>query len=360
MKNFLKNFTIKQIILSVAVVLCLLIWAGLTIFSTTKKQGLVDQNVAARWSEENDAAQISCFFTESTTEVDKNFIISFEHKLNSVLQQSSLTAENENARLWADAYSAPGKITLTNGKVNLEANAIGIGGDFFQFHPVQLIYGQYFSGNDLMYDNVIIDEDAAWQLFGSNDVVGMDVIIGKIPHRIVGVIKREEGKLNEAAGLNKTLVYVSYESLKAYGSTPGINTYEIVMPNPVEGFGYSKIKESFGLDENKMWVVDNSERYGFKSLFTVISEFGTRSMNAYAIKYPYWENVARGWEDILAFVLILQILFLLIPAIIGIVTVIVLWKRKQWTWVDVKNAIVDRKDNVVEKFRNEKGKWKYF
>ena len=358
-KNFIKSLTLRQIVLSVTVILCLLFWCSLTIFSTVKKNGLMDQTAADRWSEENDAAQISCFFTEST-KVDKNEIKSFEHQLDSVLLESSITAPNENARLWADAYSALGKITLSSEKATLEADAVGIGGDFFLFHPVQLLNGAYFSGNDLMYDKIVIDEDAAWQLFGSNDVVGMSVRIGGVPHYVAGVIRRAEGRFNEAAGLGKTVVYVSYETLSELGATEGINTYEVVMPNPVKDFAYTKVKEKFGIDENGMWVVENSSRFNLKGLLTVISEFGMRSMNDHAIRYPYWENVARGWEDVLAFILVLQILSLLIPAIIISVTLVTMWKRKEWTWRDVGHFLIACKEKLADRFHSEKNKWKYF
>lgn len=328
-------------------------------FASVSKNGLADQTAAARWSSEGDAAQISCFFTEGT-EVDKNSIMTFEHQLGSVLQEASIVAPNEGARLWSDAYSAQGTVTLNSGKVSLEANAIGIGGDFFQFHPVRLLKGAYFSGNDLMHDRVILDEDAAWQLFGSNDVTGMEIRIGGIPHYIAGVIKREEGRFHEAAGLDKTLVYLSYESLEAYGTTEGIDTYEIVMPNPVSGFAYSKVKEKFGIDENGMWVVDNTARFGLKQRLTVLSEFGLRSMNNHAINYPYWENVARGWEDVLAVILVLQIICILIPAVILITATVILWKRKAWTWKDVLRALLSGKENIAERIRSEKNKWKHF
>ena len=42
----------------------------------------------------------------------------------------------------------------------------------------------------LMKDYCVIDEDAAWQLFGSNDVAGMTVYIGGVPHIVTGVIRR--------------------------------------------------------------------------------------------------------------------------------------------------------------------------
>ena len=358
--SFLKSLTWKQIVLSVIIFVCLALWAGLTVFATVKKNGLLDQTAAKRWSDENNAAQISCFFTEST-EVDKNRIRTFENDLDKVLLEASITAPNENARLWADAYSASGKITLSSGKTSLaDAAAIGIGGDYFLFHPVQLLYGSYFSGNDLMHDKVIVDEEAAWQLFGSNDVVGMEGRIGGVPHDIAGVIKREEGRFAKAAGLNKTVVYVSCETLEEFGVTEGIDSYEIVMPNPVKNFAYNNVKEKFGMDETRMWVVENSARFSLKGLLTVISEFGIRSMNSRAIRYPYWENIARGWEDIFAVILILQILCLLIPAVILVVVLSVSWKRKQWTWKDVGYFLVECKDRMMEKAQGEKNKWKHF
>ncbi len=352
-------FSLKQIFLTAVSALCLLLWCGLTIWAAGRKGALLDQRAAERWSGEGDAAQITCFFTESAG-IDKNEIRGFEEKLDKVLLEASITAPNENARLWADAYSEVGKVTLSSGKATLDTNAIGIGGDFFFFHPVQLLDGSYFSGNDLMDDKIIIDEEAAWQLFGSNDVVGMQVTIGGVPHYVAGVIRRQEGRFHEAAGLDKTLAYVSSGTLSELGTAEGINTYEVVMPDPVEDFAYTKVKEAFGIGETDMWVVENSSRFGMKSLLAVISEFGLRSMNDHAIHYPYWENVARGWEDVLALVLVLQILFLLIPAVIGIAVLIILWKRKQWTWRTVWQFGVDCKDRAAERYRGEKNKWKYF
>ena len=106
--------------------------------------------MAGRWSEKKDVAQISCFFS-SKAEVTEDTIQSFEYSLKNVLQEASITetSENPSARLWVDAYSADGKITLVNGRNTLDANAIGIGGDFFLFHPLKLITGSYFSGHNV-------------------------------------------------------------------------------------------------------------------------------------------------------------------------------------------------------------------
>ena len=313
------------------------------------------QQMAGRWSEKGDVAQISCFFS-SKAEVTEDTIKSFEYSLKNVLQEASITetSENPGARLWVDAYSADGKITLVNGRNTLEANAIGIGGDFFLFHPLKLITGSYFSGNDLMQDYCIIDQDAAWQLFGSNDVVGMTVYIGNVPHIVTGVVRRPEGRMEKAAGLNSTVVYVSYETLDTYGTNNGINHYEIVMPNPVDEFAYGKVKEGIGVDEKNVEIVENSKRYSPVNRIKTIFDFGTRSMNGKAIIYPYWENLARGYEDIIALLTVFMALLLLYPIVTVIWCFVHWWRHKGWTLKDVWYTGRDRLERAAERRREKK------
>lgn len=92
------------------------------------------QNMAERWSEKKDVAQVSCFFSVNSG-ITEDRIIEFEHSIDAALTDASVVQESENpgARLWADAYSADGKITLSSDRSSLEADAIGIGGDFFCF-----------------------------------------------------------------------------------------------------------------------------------------------------------------------------------------------------------------------------------
>ena len=313
------------------------------------------QQMAGRWSEKGDVAQISCFFS-SKAEVTEDTIKSFEYSLKNVLQEASITetSENPGARLWVDAYSADGKITLVNGRNTLEANAIGIGGDFFLFHPLKLITGSYFSGNDLMQDYCIIDQDAAWQLFGSNDVVGMTVYIGNVPHIVTGVVRRPEGRMEKAAGLNSTVVYVSYETLDTYGTNNGINHYEIVMPNPVDEFAYGKVKEGIGVDEKNVEIVENSKRYSPVNRIKTIFAFGTRSMNGKAIIYPYWENLARGYEDIIALLTVFMAFLLLYPIVTVIWCFVHWWRHKGWTLKDVWNTGRDKLERAAERRREKK------
>ena len=79
-----------------------------------------------------------------------------------------------------------------------------------------------------------------------------------------------------------------------------------------------------------------------------------------AVKFPYWENIGRGWEDVKVVILLFQFILLLIPA--GIITIflIIRWKNRNFTWKDVWNFLLDSKDKLQKKARGTKDKWQHF
>ena len=345
----------KKLLLSISGAISFVIFLILLGVSNLMAVSLESQQMAGRWSEKGDAAQVSCFFSTNAG-ITADSIEEFEHSLDSALQEASIVSESENedARLWADAYSADGSISISSDRAGITADAIGIGGDFFLFHPMQLLTGSYFSGNDLNQDYCVLDEDAAWQLFGSNDVAGMTVYISGIPHIVTGVVKRPEGRLEEAAGLDDTLVYVSYETLSELGTCNGINHYEIVMPNPVSNYAVNLVRERLGTNEKEVEVLENTSRYSLVNRLKILAEFGTRSMNGKAIIYPYWENIARGYEDIIAVLTLLMLLCLLYPIVLLVVFFIKWWRHKGWTLKDVGNRLKDKEERFMEKRRAKK------
>ena len=82
--------------------------------------------------------------------------------------------------------------------------------------------GSYFDGEDLNKDGVVIDENVAWQLFGSNNVAGMYVEINGVQYPVRGVVKSDKGYFSDAADEEAATVYVSYEILEGgSGSSTG-------------------------------------------------------------------------------------------------------------------------------------------
>ena len=342
----------KKLVLGISGGISFVLFLILAFIANHLGQSQDSQSMAERWSEDGKSSQVSCFFSVNSG-ITEDGIKEFEHSIDRALTDAAVVQESENpgARLWADAYSADGKITVSSDRSSVQADAVGIGGDFFLFHPLKLLSGAYFSGNDLNQDYCVIDQDAAWQLFGSNDVAGMTVYISGIPHIVTGVVQREEGRLTEAAGLDSTLVYVSYQTLSELGINNGINHYEIVMPNPVSNFAYNYVKEQLGSSEKESEVVENTSRYSFLSRLKLIHQFGTRSMNGKAIIYPYWENIARGYEDILTVVTLFELLFLLYAVILAIVFLCIWWKHKGWTIREKWLLLKDKAERKGEKIR---------
>ncbi|MBD5460298.1 MAG: ABC transporter permease [Lachnospiraceae bacterium] len=350
----IRSLTRGRIILGITGIISFIIFLILSGVSGVLADRQETQSMAGRWAGdgEKDVAQISCFFAQSAR-FSQDSVMSFEHRLDSALVEASITNDSENpgARLWASAYSATGSITLTSSRASVTVNAIGIGGDFFLFHPLELLTGSFFSGNDVMKDYCVIDEETAWQLFGSNDVAGQMITIADVPHVVTGVIRRETGRLPEAAGLDTSVAYVSYETLSQYGQADQIGCYELVMPNPVDKYALNYVKENIGVQERELEALENTSRYELPALLQVVGAFGTRSMNGKAIIYPYWENIARGYEDILALIMIIRALFLLYPVILIAAVLFISWKHRTWNSKTVYLYLKDKGERSMEKLR---------
>ena len=212
----------KQKIQLLTAALSLLLWSILQCFRLSLQNSLPDQNAAARWSKNHDVAQISIFFTEDQ-KITEDSVKELAWKLTQALTEQAIGKDEKKSsgRELVMAYSAEGQITLNREGKTLTVNAVGVGGDFFLFHPLTLLSGQYLNTSLDMKDGIVLDEDTAWQLFGSSNIVGQTVEIGGLPFYIRGVVKKPTGRLEKAAGLSQSLVFVDYAMLQKYGSFGG-------------------------------------------------------------------------------------------------------------------------------------------
>ena len=327
----------------------LLLAAALHLFSGYLKERLPHELTAIRWDEEGETAHISVYFTESEKYALKQNLenTSFRlegwyHQILQELQNASIALDEEasaTARLAIYAYSASGEVSLSTEQGSTKVKAYGVGGDFFQFHPLKLVYGGYFSESDLMQDRIVIDTETAWKLFGSNDVAGMFVKINGIPHMVVGVYEREEGYFNDAAGNGVSSVYVSHKTLYQHGQYHGLETAEYLIPNPVSGFAVDLVQKQ--CSDMDVEIIEHQERFTINGLWNVMKQAGTRSMGLSGITFPYWENMARGYEDILAGLLFVEFVLLGYALIIFVSVAWYLWLHRRWRARDIFGKVQD-------------------
>ena len=344
MKNLIHKIPAKVWILGLFSAVCLLLAGGILIYENQVVKELYDQQMAGRWDKGGSSSQISLFFAEDAVE-DAAYFKGIEQNVDKALLMASIVSGNENARLWIDAVSRNGKVSLSTNRSKIEVNVVGVSGEFFQFHPQKIVSGAIFSESNLMKDGIILDEDTAWQLFGSSDVAGMQVMIGEVPHFVTGVVEREQGRLQKAAGLEKPICFLSLESLEEYGVPKGGFTYEIVLPNPIQNFALSTMQNIVGTNNENVVVIENSTRFELLRLIGVIRDFGIRSMSLKGVVYPYWENVARGLEDILALCLLLKSMLLLFPIVFAMIVLAYVWRNRTWT---LGKGIVWMQDKMYE------------
>ena len=354
-----------------ALLIACLIQTALSVFSFAmlgKVTGaLITQSAADVWRGGSGErfAQVSAFLPVNG-KIDLDTIRSFRVTLEDEFVQNSIFAPepdaqdpsaDTSARLYADAYSgstqlsvsgkSPGSVTVT---------AIGVGGDYFLFHPLQLLSGGYVSDEDYMADRVVLDAQTAFNLFGSSDVAGMEVTINGKTFPIAGVVKSEDDFATAAAldagaeassdptgvqSASKAMIYMSYAALNAMAELP-IDCYEIVLPDPVSGFAKKLMTEKFPVGEGV--IVQNTGRFSLSGLISVIGKFGKRVMTTNGVIYPYWENAARMAESYAALLLILGTLFGLMPAVCLTIVLVKLTVREiKRGYYKAAHAIEDRR-----------------
>ncbi|MCL2841908.1 MAG: ABC transporter permease [Oscillospiraceae bacterium] len=241
---------------------------------------------------------------------------------------------DEPGGLPTHAYSAEGVLsTSTRDRGPVETFATGVGGNFFVFHPVQLVSGSYLPVESLNRDLVVIDETLAWSLFGATDVAGLELVMEGQTFHIVGVYRPLNNFASQAADGTLPHMFLYYDAMTELLGPVPITTVMTVLPNPITGLGEYVFREAIevgGMDEDGYALVVNTYRYRLGALWGVIWDFGHRSMYQGGLRLPQWENAARMVEDFAALALLFILLFLLYPILMMIRLGISAFRHRRW------------------------------
>ena len=323
----------KYLVLGILNAALLLIFVLISAVAAAVGKSLPDQHAAERWAGgEMPYAQVSVF-SGAASAMDINGVFMARVNIEKKLTEASFAPERDGARVWADAFSASQrKISVSTDRATSDANLIATGGDFFLFHPFEIISGYYYSDDDVMHDRVLIDEVLAWQLYGSSNVAGKPVRVDGTYYVISGVFRQSENSDVEKVYGMSPRIFMPYEGYSLLGGGEAVFTcYEACLPNQVTGQGKQIITEALSVQEENtdIRIVENSVRYGLKNRFEIIADFGMRSVVDGAVVYPFWENAARITEDKSALLLAFQILFLVFPTVTALYLLHLLVKSRK-------------------------------
>ena len=305
---------------------CLLIVGILQAFIYQLTNQLSEQFVSERWDKKDNEQvayeQVTCFF-ENNSIVKREDIKRIHNQLEKILLEQGVkesdannnSGENRNP-IWIEAYSGMESIEIEGSYNNITALSLGVGGDFFFFHPETLKEGKYVIDVNSTETNeeeniILLNENSAWRLFGATNVTGLNVIIEGEIYKVVGVIANDERYLGKEAGIEDCMVYMPYVSWERIVENPSVDTYEILFPNLVNDFA-KKCLESAISTYRGVEIVDNTNRFSLIKTGTQLLKFPEQYMDKSSSNIPYWENMARGYEGIAQLVLGFQVAVVLL------------------------------------------------
>lgn len=282
---------------------------------------LLTQKQAERFRGESemDFAQFS-FFTTAYEGKSIEDVYKYHQMVSEKLAADSLSAP-EGGRLISDCWSAQDTLKLEGPHGKADATVLAVGGDFFEFHPMTLVSGGLLQERDIMKDRIVIDEVLAWMLYGGSDLAGMELTVGEQTFVIAGVVERDSDRATEKAWGDSPICFIPYEMYMAmFEQGQKITGYEIVLPEPVDGFAEGVLTEVIGDSGD---LVKNSGRFSLGNSLGALKNFGMSAMRQSGVVYPFWENAARYTESWCSLFAALFVLFLILPG--GTVLVYAVW-----------------------------------
>lgn len=306
----------------------------LTAVSSASASSQVSQKAADVWSGDSgrDYSQISIFFTADagfTPYSVRDFRTGMQTSFSKIPPDyfgEGVKVDKED--MWIDAYSMEASIRVEGSKATVTTNAVIAGGDFFFFRQFKFLSGNGFSDDtDGGYDLIVLDKDAAWQLFGSINVTGMTVDISGHPFVVCGVIEKEKTESKTEIYGKSPRVYISYDAYERFLNKSDadiyVTCYEAVVPNPIKDFAYEAVEANLSsVNEDSRKIVVNSERYDIQPLWKTFKSLAMRSVRTKDIIYPFWENAASVKADRLAVIMVIRLAFAIIVAVTGIVYIL--------------------------------------
>ena len=274
---------------------------------------------AERWAgdSEMEFVQLSSYYGKQD---EKNLegVYGFRQKLLDGFTEEGL--ESPGGDLFCDAWSAIGKMYVSTDRANTETEVLAVGGQFFDFHPMELLSGSYLRWDDITRDRVVLDELLAWLLFGSSNVAGLDVEINGRPFEIAGVVRQDESKAVQQFRSDSPTLYMPYDTYQAL-TKAGISCYEIVLPEPISGYGEGLVEENFPVGDGVLQQMTG--RYSLSGSWAVLKDLKLRGTQTQAVALPYWENAARYEEMRCALWLLAALILLALPGLI--ILIILIW-----------------------------------
>lgn len=358
----------KRLVWGFAAGLCLivalLLWHG----DQRRIRELTPQLVAGTWETGEKPYAMASVFLEASEAIPQSRLGEIRLSVEKSLTDGGVGSDT-HPWLYSASYQT-GATLATDGKRS-EVLLTAVAGDYFRIHPMTVLSGWYMEESDLMHDRVVLDRQAAWELFASENVEGMLLELDGAYYQVAAVVELEDGRFNEMAAGNTPRAWVFADSPALAAdpappgetggevpegavqtavpddSVPGFTCMEMVLPQPVKDFAASTMKNALkGLISDQTEITDNSGRFSLGARLRVLKTLSVRGISGDAVEYPYYENAARLTENHLAIRLVPEGLLMCVPIISLLILLLLLNRKRTWGLHSIRDAVenaIDRK-----------------
>lgn len=283
-------------ILIVINVLILIVTACVVLRIQDLRRDCAMESAAQSWGDGAKYAQVS-FYYSIINGFTTQKAYTKRSEVEKELRAQGVIEKNEETRKWIDcAYGETTLQCLSESGRKTDAVVTGIWGEFFVFHPEKLIFGSYIDSDVKNYDVVVLDDLAAWRLFGSVDCVGLNTMIGDKLFRVVGVIESPTDKTETKAYGKDPHVYIPADALQILKEGAQLSVYEVCVPEKVKGFGMTVAEDVDKETYSAGNVVDQTRRFDIVELVTTYNKIPETALVSAGFSYPWFENLARMGE----------------------------------------------------------------
>lgn len=324
-------------------------------------------NAGERWSATGEPYATLTLHTDTENALSRSQIENYAYSIDNALLNESIESA-ENASVWTYCYYTEDVISVTGPKATASLRIMATGGSFYTFHPLDFLYGAPYVFDKALPDGVVLDEDAAWRIFGAIDVVGMTVEINGREMTVTGIVQKErttDGYEKAYGDIPRLYMsYYGYENI--YGENSNITTFEATLPDPVKSFAKNIFKTAVSINEDHMVLRENSDRYSLVNRFNRMRELRYMGMRNDSIVYPYFENelqvvdyttsvwmIAQTIAGACAILTLLSAIIALFASGFSISGVVKLgWKKAEKSW-EKRHAEKRRKKRKHKKRRSK-------
>lgn len=139
------------------------------------------------------------------------------------------------------AWWATKEEPVSAGSRQLRAEVFLVGGPFADFHPKKMLHGNFLSRLGGDERSIVLDRDLAWQLFGTEDAVGMEAETADGSYTVTGVCDTDTSLLGLLSGTGTPAAYIAYGD-----SDAPVAGMEVSLPKSLPGKSLADTKAAFG------------------------------------------------------------------------------------------------------------------